>query len=208
MDANENTTQYLIVPRSKIRTRLPELLLCSFTALITVSGYILTSLVDKDYIPKQAPTLLLSMVILVTIAHIATWILAPRADATILPLALLLNGIGFIIISRLNKDQAQAQAIWTALGVTAFIVTLLVVKKVSLLHKFRYTFAFLGLLSILLPEIPGIGQEIYGSRLWIKVGSFTFQPGEVAKVFLMGCLCIGYGSPKRFGFFATVLCSL
>ena len=184
MDANENTTQYLIVPRSKIRTRLPELLLCSFTALITVSGYILTSLVDKDYIPKQAPTLLLSMVILVTIAHIATWILAPRADATILPLALLLNGIGFIIISRLNKDQAQAQAIWTALGVTAFIVTLLVVKKVSLLHKFRYTFAFLGLLSILLPEIPGIGQEIYGSRLWIKVGSFTFQPGEVAKVFL------------------------
>ena len=187
---NENASgitsdvEYILIPRSKVRTRLPELLLCSFGAIITISGYILTSLVDKDYIPEQAPTLLMFMVILVLIAHAATWILAPRADATILPLSILLNGVGFIIISRLNEDQAQAQALWTALGIVAFIGTLLVVKKVSLLHRYRYTFAFLGLFSILLPELPFFGKEIYGARLWIKVGSFTFQPGEVAKVFL------------------------
>lgn len=179
-----NNSQYILIPRSKIRTRLPELLLCSFAALITISGYILTSLVDKDYIPKQAPTLLFAMIILVVIAHIATWILAPRADATILPLAVLLNGIGFIIISRLNTDQAQAQALWSALGIAAFIGTMIVIKKVSTLHRYRYTFAFLGLFSILLPEVPGLGQEIYGSRLWISIGSLTFQPGEAAKVFL------------------------
>ena len=83
---NENASgitsdvEYILIPRSKVRTRLPELLLCSFGAIITISGYILTSLVDKDYIPEQAPTLLMFMVILVLIAHAATWILAPRAS--------------------------------------------------------------------------------------------------------------------------------
>lgn len=181
---SKTSSEYILVPRSKIRTRLPELLLCAFAALITICGYILTSLVDKDFIPKQAPTLLIAMIVLVVIAHIATWIFVPRCDATILPLAVMLNGVGFIIISRLNQDQAQAQALWSAVAVAAFITTLVIVKKVSALHRYRYTFAFLGLFCILLPEVPGLGKELYGSRLWVSVGSFTFQPGEVAKVFL------------------------
>lgn len=184
MTTPTNNSEYILVPRSKIRTRLPELLLCAFAALITIFGYILTALVNKDYIPEQAPTLLIAMIVLITIAHVATWIFIPRCDATILPLAVLLNGIGFIVISRLNHDQAQAQALWTAVGIAAFIGTLIVVKKVSALHRYRYTFAFLGLICILLPEVPGIGKEIYGSRLWVGIGSFTFQPGEIAKVFL------------------------
>ena len=175
---------YQLVPRSKFLLRTPELLLSSLAALITIGGYALTALVDKSYLPKQLPSLLVLMIVLIVIAHVAVWIWAPRSDATLLPLAVLLNGIGFIIISRLDKSEAQAQALWTALGIAAFVITLVFIRRTTSLHRYRYTFAFLGLIAIMLPTIPGIGTEINGARLWIRLGSFSFQPGEAAKVFL------------------------
>lgn len=177
-------TIFRILPRSKIRLRTPELLLSSLAVLITIAGYSLVALVDTRYLPDQIPSLLLLMIALVVVAHIAVWTLAPRADATLLPLAVLLNGIGFVVISRLKEDEARAQALWTALGILAFVITLFVIRKTTTLHRYRYTFAFLGLIAIILPAIPGIGSEINGARLWIRLGSFTFQPGEAAKVFL------------------------
>jgi len=184
MTQTEPTTTYKIIPRSRLRIRTPELLLSSLAVIITIAGYSLTSLVDNRFLPKQLPSLLLLMIILIVVAHIAVWILAPRADATLLPLAVFLNGIGFVMISRLNRDEAQAQALWTAVGIFAFVITLLVIRKTTSLHRYRYTFAFLGLIAIILPAIPGVGSEINGARLWIQVGSFSFQPGEAAKVFL------------------------
>jgi peptidoglycan glycosyltransferase len=163
---------------------MPELLLSTMAALITVGGYALTALVNSRYIPKQLPGLLFVMILLIIAAHVAVWIWAPRSDATLLPLAVLLNGIGFVVISRLDKSQAQAQASWTALAVLAFVLTLVIVRKTTTLHRYRYTFAFLGLIAIILPAIPGVGSEINGARLWIRFGAFSFQPGEVAKVFL------------------------
>lgn len=180
-----NTNTYQLIPRSRLRLRTPELLLSSLAVLITVGGYALTSLVNERYLPQQLPGLLLLMIVLIVIAHIAVWIWAPRADATLLPLAVMLNGLGFVLISRLNKDEAQAQALWTALGVAAFVLTLVVIRKTNTLHRYRYTFAFLGLIAILLPAIPGVGTEINGARLWVRLGGFSFQPGEAAKVFLV-----------------------
>lgn len=181
---NENPTTYQLVPRSRFRLRTPELLLGSLAAVITVSGYALTSLSNKRYLPQQLPGLLALMIILIIIAHVAVWIWAPRSDATLLPLAVFLNGIGFVMISRLNRSEAQAQALWTAFGIAAFVLTLVVVRNSSSLHRYRYTFAFLGLIAIILPAIPGVGSEINGARLWIRLGGFSFQPGEAAKVFL------------------------
>jgi cell division protein FtsW (lipid II flippase) len=175
---------YKLIPNSKFRTRTPEVLLSLLAALITIGGYALVSLVDNRYLPKQLPSLLILIVALIIVAHIAVWIFAPRADATLLPLAVLLNGIGFVVISRLNKDEAQAQALWTAVGIVAFVITLVVIRKTTSLHRYRYTFAFLGLIAIILPAIPGVGSEINGARLWIRIGAFSFQPGEAAKVFL------------------------
>ena len=178
------TTRYQLIPRSKLRTRTPELLVSAMAALITIVGFILTALVNNDQIPDQAPTLLGLLIVLVIIAHVGVWLFAPRADATILPLAVFLNGIGFVVISRLNEDEARAQLLWTALGIISFVATLGIVRNTSSLHRYRYTFAFLGLLAIILPALPGIGTEINGARLWVRLGGFSFQPGEAAKVFL------------------------
>ncbi len=55
------------------------------------------------------------------IAHIATRRLAPGADGTLLPLAVLLNGIGYVFIARLDEDLAALQANWTAVGIGAYV---------------------------------------------------------------------------------------
>jgi cell division protein FtsW (lipid II flippase) len=47
-----------------------------------------------------------------------------------------------------------------------------------------------------LPALPVLGQSVNGARLWIHVGSLQFQPGELAKVFLIVFLA-GYLREKR-----------
>ena len=88
---------------------------------------------------------------LYVVAHLAVRRFAPRADPTLLPIAFLLNGIGFVTISRLDRDLARVQAIWTAVGIAAFVVTLIVVRNVRTLERYRYTFLLLGVAALLLP---------------------------------------------------------
>ena len=77
---------------------------------------------------------------LYVVAHLAVRRFAPRADPTLLPIAFLLNGIGFVTISRLDRDLARVQAVWTAVGIAAFVVTLVVVRNVRTLERYKYTF--------------------------------------------------------------------
>ena len=128
---------------------------------------------------------LLAVLGLYVVAHLAVRRFAPRADPTLLPIAVLLNGIGFFTISRLDRDLARVQAIWTAVGIGAFVLTLVVVKHIRTLERYRYTFLLLGVAALLLPSLPGIGREINGARLWVRVGPLNFQPGEAAKVLLV-----------------------
>jgi cell division protein FtsW (lipid II flippase) len=96
-----------------------------------------------------------------------------------------LNGIGFVAISRLDRDLARIQAGWIAVGVAAFVLTLVFVRKVRVLERYKYTFLLLGIGALLIPLVPGIGQEINGARLWVRLGPLNFQPGEIAKVLLV-----------------------
>ena len=77
------------------------------------------------------------------------------------------------------------QAVWTAVGIAAFVLTLIVVRNVRTLERYRYTFLLLGVVALLLPSLPGVGREINGARLWVHLGPMNFQPGEAAKVLLV-----------------------
>jgi cell division protein FtsW (lipid II flippase) len=102
----------------------------------------------------------------------------------LLPLAALLNGIGYVFIARLNPDLAGLQAVWTGLGIAAFVATLAVVRRTRDLERYRYSFALLGVGLLMMPLLPVVGRNINGSRLWIRFGTVTFQPGELAKIVL------------------------
>jgi len=153
--------------------------------VVICSGYVLLLLANRPDIPADLWIFLAGVLGLYLVAHLAVRRFAPRADPTLLPIAALLNGLGFVTISRLDRDLARAQAIWTAVGVAAFVLTLMLVRHVRVLERYKYTFLLLGVGALLLPLAPGVGQEINGARLWVRVGPINIQPGEAAKVLLV-----------------------
>jgi peptidoglycan glycosyltransferase len=165
--------------------RRSELALGLLVVLVTVGGYVLVALADGPELPADLYLFLGSVFGVYLIAHLAVRRFARAADATLLPLAAALNGIGFVMISRLDRDLARIQSVWVLVGIGAFVLTLMVVRDVRLLERYRYTFLLLGVGFLLLPLVPGIGRTLNGARLWASVGPINFQPGEIAKVLLV-----------------------
>lgn len=121
------------------------------------------------------------------IAHLAVRKLAPGADPALLPITFALSGTGIAFVTRIapyssSPNMATNQLIWLFVGVAAMIVALAVVRNLDKLAHYKYTLMLVGVLLLLSPMLPVIGTEISGSRLWLKLGSFTFQPGEIAKI--------------------------
>jgi peptidoglycan glycosyltransferase len=164
--------------------RNSELGLIVIGALITAAAYVLASLGRTASIPANAGPFLGIVLGLFVAAHLAVRKLAPGADGTLLPLAGLLNGIGYVFIARLDEDLAGLQAMWTAVGVLGFVGVLIVVRRTRDLERYRYTFMVVGLGLLMLPMVPGVGREIKGARIWVSFGAINFQPGEFAKIAL------------------------
>jgi len=164
--------------------RNAELGLMVLAAVLTVGAYLLASLGRTSSVPADIGPFLGVVIGLFVVAHVATRRLAPNADGTLLPLAALLNGLGYVFIARLDHKLAGLQALWTALGIAAFVGTLLVVRRTRDLERYRYTFALIGIGLLLMPLLPVIGRNINGARLWVRIGGISFQPGEFAKVTL------------------------
>jgi len=164
--------------------RNTELGLLVLVGLVVVGAYVLASLGSSAEIPVNIGPFLLVVLGLFLGAHLVLRRLAPDADPILLPLVALLNGMGYVVITGLDEELAGLQATWTALGVGAFVGTLVIVRRVRVLERYRYTFLLLALVLLVLPFIPGIGRSINGARIWVKVGPVNFQPGEVTKILL------------------------
>jgi peptidoglycan glycosyltransferase len=165
--------------------RRNELSLGILVVAVTVGGYVLVALANGPKLPPDLYALLASVFGLYLVAHLAVRRFAPYADGTLLPLAAMLNGIGFVTIARLSRDQARTQSAWVAIGIAVFVITLFVVRDVRIFERYRYTFLMLGLAFLLLPLAPVLGRSINGGRLWVKVGPLFFEPSEIAKVLLV-----------------------
>src|SRR3954452_1162174 len=172
------------MPPVRAARRTTELGLIVLAVLITVGAYTLASLGRTASLPANIVPFLGIIIGLLAAAHLATRRLAPNADGVLLPIAGVLNGIGYVIIARLDQDLAGLQAMWTAIGVAAYIGTLVVVRRARDLERYRYTFALVGVGLLLMPLLPVLGRTVNGSRIWIRLGSATFQPGELAKLVL------------------------
>lgn len=167
-----------------LRPRRTELQLVVLAALVTAAGYALASLGRSASLPANIGPFLGVILGLLAAAHVGTRVLASRADGVLLPLAGVLNGVGYVFIARLDQDLAAAQALWSGLGVGAYLFTLLVVRRVRDLERYRYTFALAGIVLLLMPLLPGVGRNVNGARLWLRLGPVSFQPGEAAKIAL------------------------
>ena len=164
--------------------RAIELSLLLIVGVITGGAYILASMGERASLPANIGPFLVVVLLTLLVAHLAIRRLTPDADGTLFPIAALLNGLGYVFIARLDDHLAGLQATWTIVGIGAFIVTLIIVRDVRELARFRYMFALGGIVLLLLPLLPVIGKTINGARLWLRIGTFTIQPGEFAKIAL------------------------
>jgi cell division protein FtsW (lipid II flippase) len=137
-------------------------------------------------------TLGASLSVLVVGMHIALRFVAPNADPFILPIAAILNGIGIAVIYHVDlikghtgwDSVAIRQVVWSAIALVCAIAVVVIIRNHRVLQRYTYIFMFAAFVLLLLPMIPGIGQEIFGARVWIHIGPFSFQPGEIAKILL------------------------
>ena len=164
--------------------RSTELSLVVMAALITAGAYTLASLGSFARIPTRIVPFLAVLLGMLILAHLAVRWFARGADATILPLAALLHGIGYVMITRLDERLAGLQATWSIVAIVVFVATLVAVQRATDLARYRWTFLAIGIGLLILPMVPGVGYSAGGARIWVNLGPINFQPGEFAKIAL------------------------
>ena len=178
-----------------VSRRTTELGLLALVAAIVAAAHVLAGFGLEGALPDGTLTSLGGVVALLVALNILMRWLAPEADPTFVPLAALLNGIGWVVISRIDPTLAQMQVVWTVLAVGLFAVVLGVVRASRDLSTYRWTIGLIGLVLIALPFTP-LGTSVGGARIWVDVGPIRFQPGEFAKVAL-AIFFAGYLVEKR-----------
>ena len=119
-------------------------------------------------------------------AHLVARLTVPNADPYLLPMAGLLTAVGVTEIYRLGPDDAFKQGLWIVIGVALFALTLFELRRdYRVLEHVKYVFGISAIVLLFLPRLPGLGTTVNGARLWVHVGAFTFQPGELAKICLI-----------------------
>jgi cell division protein FtsW (lipid II flippase) len=169
--------------RRPVRRRT-ELGLIVLAVILTGGLYAIAGFGKSGSLPANIGPFLAVIFGLLLVAHIGMRLLAPEADPILLPVAGLLNGIGYVFIARIDKHLAGLQAVWTGIGIAAFLLVLVVVRHARDLQRYRYSFALLGAVLLLLPLVPHLGVDINGARLYVHLGPVNFEPAEIAKILL------------------------
>jgi cell division protein FtsW (lipid II flippase) len=131
------------------------------------------------------------------VAHVVVRRTVPYADGALLPLTAVLTAFGLAIVYRLDSQDGARQAVWVAVGVGVLAATLVALRHdYRVLESYRYLFGIAAVGLLLLPSVPGLGEEVNGARLWVNLGVVQFQPGELAKICLILFLA-GYLREKR-----------
>jgi cell division protein FtsW (lipid II flippase) len=174
-----------------------ELLNLIAVGLLTAIGFASVYIARSSLVDAGSLTYAGIFFALFLAAHVVARYTVPYADPVLLPLAALLSAFGVTMIYRLNPADAGRQSLWVVIGVALFALTLFVLRRDHrVVEQYKYLFGIGAIALMMLPALPGIGQTINGARLWVKVGSFQFQPGELAKIMLIVFLA-GYLRDKR-----------
>ncbi|WP_432564942.1 FtsW/RodA/SpoVE family cell cycle protein [Kineococcus sp. SYSU DK003] len=177
-----------VLPVYPTTRRNVELLLVVLAVVIAGGAWAVVGLTLDGSLPPNLFAYAGGLGGLAVLLHLLLRWRARHADPLLLPVATLLNGIGLVMIHRidvaLDSSAASRQFLWSALGIVAAGVVLAFVRDHRILRRYTWTAAVAGLVLLLLPLVPGLGRTINGARIWIGVGPFSFQPGELAKICL------------------------
>ncbi|WFB08498.1 FtsW/RodA/SpoVE family cell cycle protein [Streptomyces sp. LX-29] len=203
------TTISTVGPPSRRNT---ELALLVFAVIIPVFAYANVGLALSDELPSGLLNYGLGLGFMAAVGHIIVRKFAPYADPLLLPLATLLNGLGLVLIWRLDQSKrlartavaqngefiasAPRQLMYSAIGIALFVAVLLMLKDHRRLQRYTYISMAGALVLLLLPLVPGLGMNVFGAKIWIRVAGFSIQPGEFAKI-VIAIFFAGYLMVKR-----------
>ncbi|MGK5533869.1 FtsW/RodA/SpoVE family cell cycle protein [Streptomyces sp. URMC 129] len=186
--------------------RNTELAMLVFAVLIPVLAYANVGLAKEETLPTGMLGYGLGLGLLAGVAHLVVRRYAPYADPLMLPIATLLNGLGLVLIWRLDQEpgittdalggpMAPDQLIWSTVGVALFLAVLIFLKDHRILQRYTYISMVVALILLASPII--VGEEINGARIWISIpGVGSLQPGEFAKI-IIAVFFAGYLMVKR-----------
>ncbi|WP_329280703.1 FtsW/RodA/SpoVE family cell cycle protein [Streptomyces sp. NBC_00691] len=192
--------------------RNTELALLAFAVAIPVFAYLNVGLAMDGKVPAGMLGYGLGLGLLAAVAHLVVRKWAPYSDPLLLPLATLLNGMGLVLIWRLDQSprliatsmrrygtfnpDAPSQMMYSAIGIAMFVGVLLLLKDHRVLQRYTYISMVVSLILLLLPLVPGLGADVFGAKIWIRIGGFSIQPGEFAKL-VLAVFFSGYLMVKR-----------
>ncbi|GHG04670.1 MULTISPECIES: FtsW/RodA/SpoVE family cell cycle protein [Amycolatopsis] len=187
-------------PREVPTRRNTELVLLGFATFIVTIALVLVEANQEQELTASIIWLGLAYLGVLTGAHLAVRKWAPYADPVLLPCVALLNGIGLVMIHRIDLALAEratqqgkdytpavtAQVLFTVISLVFFVVVLIVVNDHRTLTRYGYTAGLIGIAALALPALlPSSLSEVNGAKVWLKLPFFSIQPGEFAKILLM-----------------------
>ncbi|MGO1199410.1 MAG: FtsW/RodA/SpoVE family cell cycle protein [Dermabacteraceae bacterium] len=172
--------------------RLAQSLLLAFAVTIGVGAYALVGLGRFHELPENLLEYGIGAAVLALVLQLAVMWRAPYADPVILPLVVLLNLLGIAMIDSVHaanqiygirsSASADRQMLWAVLGVLLCVAVLVMLKDHRRLRRFTWISAVAGAVLLLLPLAPVIGSARNGSKIWINLAGYSFQPAELAKI--------------------------
>ena len=168
-----------------LSARNRELLGLGPAALLITGGFAAIFIQSQNRLSNVSLTYGLFFLALCVAAHIAVRICLPQAD----PVSAAVGGgpgqLGLVMLYRINPTLAREQAQWFVLGLILFVATLIIFRgrpvrraRALPLHDRPRS----GIVGLVIPRLPGIGQQVNGAYLNIKLGPIAFQPSELAKI--------------------------
>ena len=198
-----------LVPVARSRRRT-ELIMLAFAVALTAFAFANVGFSLNGKLPSGIVEYMAPYVVMVVIAHLAMRRFAPWADPLLLPGAALLNGLGIVMMYRLGQQVNPAtgspavsasatgiQILFSAVGIGCFVAVLALIREPRVLQRYTYTLGAIGILLVALPALlPASISEVAGAKIQIRLGSFTIQPEEFAKLALAVSFA-GYLVAKR-----------
>ncbi|MFD5868987.1 FtsW/RodA/SpoVE family cell cycle protein [Corynebacterium sp. NPDC060344] len=165
-----------------------ELVMLLLAGAVTLLALISTELGQGNTATIEMLWILGGFILVFGVAHMLLRFFAPWSDQVLLPVVAALNGLGLVMIHRLDMANGttlvRSQVMWTVLGVGMFVAVMVLLRDHRSLSRYSYILGLLGLILLALPLVwpSSINSD---ARIWISIGPFSVQPGEFAKVLLL-----------------------
>jgi cell division protein FtsW (lipid II flippase) len=159
-----------------------ELLALVPASLLLTAGFAAVFIERNDVLTNVSLTYGAIFLGLCLATHVVLRVTLPYADPYLFPLFAVLACFGLVMIYRIDEKLAREQAQWFVIGLGLFAATIVLLRDYRAMERYRYTVAAVGIGMLLLPRLPGIGSQVNGAYLGVRIGPLTFQPAEFAKI--------------------------